>query len=112
MIKAHEQQLKQMAHFDVLTTLPNRVLLADRMHQAMAHAERRGQRLAVAYLDLDGFKAINDVHSHKTGDQLLIALAARMKHSLREATRWHAWAVTSSLPCSLISTTRRSASRC
>ena len=83
-IKAHEQQLEQMAHFDVLTTLPNRVLLADRLHQAMAHVERSGQRLAVAYLDLDGFKAINDSYGHKTGDQLLIALAARMKSSLRE----------------------------
>jgi len=83
-IKAHEQQLEQMAHFDVLTTLPNRVLLADRLHQAMAHVERRGQRLAVAYLDLDGFKAINDSYGHKIGDQLLIALSGRMKHSLRE----------------------------
>jgi diguanylate cyclase (GGDEF)-like protein/PAS domain S-box-containing protein len=84
MAKAHERQLEHIAHFDMLTTLPNRVLLADRLHQAMAHAERREQRLAVAYLDLDGFKAINDQYGHETGDQLLIALSSRMKQTLRE----------------------------
>jgi diguanylate cyclase (GGDEF)-like protein/PAS domain S-box-containing protein len=67
-----------------LTTLPNRVLLADRMHQAMAQAQRREPLLAVAYLDLDGFKTINDHHGHETGDLLLIALAGRMKDGLRE----------------------------
>ena len=83
-LKAHEKQLEHMAHYDVLTTLPNRVLLADRLHQAIAQAQRHAQLLAVAYLDLDGFKSINDTYGHKTGDQLLIALASRMKHSLRE----------------------------
>ena len=83
-MKEHERQLEHMAHFDVLTTLPNRVLLADRLHQAMAHAVRHRKLLAVAYLDLDGFKAINDRHGHQTGDQLLIALASRMKKTLRE----------------------------
>jgi diguanylate cyclase (GGDEF)-like protein/PAS domain S-box-containing protein len=83
-LKEHEKQLKHIAHYDVLTRLPNRVLLADRLHQAMAQAERHGRRLAVAYLDLDGFKGINDKHGHETGDQLLIALASRMKESLRE----------------------------
>ena len=56
-LKEHEQQLEHIAHYDVLTSLPNRVLLADRLHQAMAQAHRRKQLLAVAYLDLDGFKA-------------------------------------------------------
>jgi len=83
-IKEHEKKLEHVAHYDVLTTLPNRVLLADRMKQAMAHAVRRGQLLGVAYLDLDGFKAVNDLHGHETGDRLLIALAERMKQSLRE----------------------------
>jgi diguanylate cyclase (GGDEF)-like protein/PAS domain S-box-containing protein len=83
-MKEHEQQLEHMAHFDMLTTLPNRVLLADRLHQAMAQAQRRGRRLAVAYLDLDGFKSINDIHGHATGDKLLIALASYMKAVLRE----------------------------
>ena len=83
-VKEHEKQLEHIAHFDMLTTLPNRVLLADRLHQAMAHTYRRGQRLAVAYLDLDGFKAITDQYGHETGDQLLIALSNRMKQTLRE----------------------------
>ncbi len=83
-LKEHEKQLEHIAHYDVLTTLPNRVLLADRMKQAMAQTERRRQSLAVVYLDLDGFKSINDRHGHETGDRLLIALAERMKQSLRE----------------------------
>ena len=82
--KEHQRQLEHMAHYDVLTDLPNRALLADRLRHAMAQAQRRGQQLAVAYLDLDGFKAVNDRHGHEAGDQLLIALAARMKHTLRE----------------------------
>ncbi len=82
--KAHESQLEHIAHFDALTNLPNRVLLADRLHQAMAQAQRRGQQLAVTYLDLDGFKTINDHHGHEAGDQVLIALAQRMNEVLRQ----------------------------
>jgi diguanylate cyclase (GGDEF)-like protein/PAS domain S-box-containing protein len=82
--KEHEGQLEHIAHFDALTNLPNRVLLADRLHQAMAQEQRRGQQLAVAYLDLDGFKVINDQHGHESGDQILITLAKRMKEVLRE----------------------------
>ncbi|WP_336898146.1 EAL domain-containing protein [Rhodoferax sp.] len=83
-LKAHEEQLEHIAHFDALTNLPNRVLLADRLRQGMTQALRRNQRLAVAYLDLDGFKAINDQHGHAAGDQLLMAVASRMKLALRE----------------------------
>ena len=83
-IKLHEQQLEHIAHFDALTNLPNRVLLADRLRQGMTQAQRRGQRLAVVYLDLDGFKAINDKHGHAMGDQLLMAVASRMKQTLRD----------------------------
>ena len=82
--KAHDSQLEHIAHYDALTNLPNRVLLADRLQQAMAQALRRHQQLAVAYLDLDGFKAINDHHGHETGDQVLITLANRMREALRE----------------------------
>jgi diguanylate cyclase (GGDEF)-like protein/PAS domain S-box-containing protein len=83
-LKEHEKQLEHIAHYDALTTLPNRVLLADRLHQTMAQAQRRGQRLAVVYLDLDGFKAINDRYGHEAGDLLLVAVATRMKQALRE----------------------------
>ena len=83
-LKQHELQLDRMAHYDALTNLPNRVLLADRLRQGMAQTQLRKQRLAVAYLDLDGFKAINDQHGHAAGDQLLMAVADRMKDTLRD----------------------------
>lgn len=83
-LKEHEKQLEHIAHYDALTNLPNRVLLADRLRQAMTQAQRREQRLAVAFLDLDGFKAINDSHGHEAGDQLLMTVATRMKQVLRE----------------------------
>lgn len=83
-LKEHEKELEHIAHYDALTSLPNRVLLADRLHQSMAQAQRHSQPLAVAYLDLDGFKAINDNYGHEAGDQLLIAATANMKHALRE----------------------------
>ena len=83
-LKQHEKQLEHIAHYDVLTELPNRVLLADRLYQAMAQTQRRKQLLAVAYLDLDGFKLINDTHGHEVGDQVLVILARRMQQTLRE----------------------------
>ncbi|MFW9617661.1 EAL domain-containing protein [Aquabacterium sp.] len=83
--KEHEQQLERIAHYDALTLLPNRVLLADRLQQAMFQAKRRGLQVAVAYLDLDGFKAINDEHGHSVGDSFLSAIADRMKRELRES---------------------------
>ena len=82
--KEHESQLERIAHYDALTGLPNRVLLADRLRQAMAQAVRRSQLLALVFLDLDGFKAVNDTHGHDAGDHLLIAVARRMKDALRE----------------------------
>ncbi len=82
-LKAHQRQLERMAHHDALTGLPNRLLLRARLRDAMARARRGGQRLAVAYLDLDGFKAINDTHGHAVGDRLLRVLAHRMQRTLR-----------------------------
>ena len=83
-LKTHQAQLEHLAHFDALTHLPNRVLLADRLRHGMRQAQRRGRKLVVIFLDLDGFKTVNDNHGHEAGDQLLIALAARMMQSLRE----------------------------
>ncbi|WP_051241399.1 EAL domain-containing protein [Azohydromonas australica] len=81
--KENERLLRQFAHFDALTGLPNRVLLADRLGQAMAAAVRSQRSLALAYVDLDGFKAINDLHGHEAGDHVLLAVAERMKECLR-----------------------------
>ncbi len=83
-LKQHQAQLEHIAHYDPLTNLPNRVLLADRLQQGLAQAQRRGQLLAVAYLDLDGFKAINDAHGHDVGDLVLVALSEFMRETLRE----------------------------
>lgn len=84
-LKAHEHQLEQQAHFDVLTQLPNRLLLNDRLNQAMSQTQRRGLKLAVVFVDLDGFKEINDVYGHAVGDMLLVTLASRMRQALRES---------------------------
>jgi diguanylate cyclase (GGDEF)-like protein/PAS domain S-box-containing protein len=83
-IKEQQRQLEHIAHYDALTNLPNRVLLADRLQQGMSQSLRRKKPLAVVYLDLDGFKQINDKHGHETGDQLLISVTAHMKEVLRE----------------------------
>lgn len=83
-LKEHESQLEQGAHYDALTALPNRALLADRLQQGIRQTQRRGQRLTVVFLDLDGFKAINDHYGHEAGDSLLIAIAGRMKSVLRD----------------------------
>lgn len=83
-IKEHQEQLERIAHYDILTNLPNRSLLSDRLSQAMLQCKRKSKSLAVVFLDLDGFKAINDCHGHGVGDDLLIALSCRMKDALRE----------------------------
>ena len=83
-MKDHQNQLEHIAHFDILTNLPNRSLLADRLSQAMVQCRRQGHSLAVVFLDLDGFKAVNDAYGHDVGDELLIALSLRMKEALRE----------------------------
>ncbi|MEE4297307.1 MAG: diguanylate cyclase, partial [Wenzhouxiangella sp.] len=82
--KENERKLRHIAHYDALTGLPNRVLLADRLGLAMARARRSRVPLALAFVDLDGFKQVNDSHGHAVGDELLIRLAKRMKNCLRE----------------------------
>lgn len=82
-IKEHQEELVRIAHYDVLTGLPNRRILDDRLHVAIEKAKRDKQLAAVCFLDLDGFKAINDSFGHEAGDQLLIDLAADIRHAVR-----------------------------
>ena len=79
-----QDQLEYIAHYDVLTKMPNRALLSDRLNQALASCQRHHRSLAVAFLDLDGFKLVNDAHGHDIGDQLLMTMAKRMKAALRD----------------------------
>ena len=82
-LKEAEDKLERIAHFDALTGIPNRLLLADRMRQALAQCSRTGKTMAVCYLDLDGFKPINDRWGHEAGDQLLKEMARRLTACLR-----------------------------
>ncbi|QDG78463.1 EAL domain-containing protein [Labrenzia sp. PHM005] len=82
-LKNNEKALEKLARHDKLTGLPNRDLLADRLTQAMARARRHDLFIAVAFIDLDGFKAVNDTYGHSTGDALLVAIARRLKAALR-----------------------------
>jgi len=82
-LKAHEAELDRVAHYDLLTGLPNRRLLSDRMSQSIRRSQRSGHPSAVCVLDLDGFKGINDRHGHSVGDQLLVALSGRLQQVLR-----------------------------
>ena len=84
-LKNQQKQLEKLAHYDALTGLPNRVLLADRLKVAFLQAQRKQNSIGVAYIDLDGFKEINDKFGHDFGDQLLVQVARRMKTVLRAA---------------------------
>lgn len=79
-----EKKIEFMAYYDVLTGLPNRTLLADRMKQALAMHRRTNQFLAVCFIDLDGFKPVNDQYGHHIGDMLLVVLAKRLQEHLRD----------------------------
>ena len=82
--KLDERKIYQLAFYDPLTGLPNRRLLMDRLHQAMAVSMRNGRHGALLFLDLDHFKVINDTQGHATGDLLLIEVARRLQHCVRE----------------------------
>lgn len=82
--RLHEEETQWKAYHDQLTGLPNRVLFYDRINQAIAHARRHGEGFALMVLDLDDFKEVNDTFGHKTGDDLLVAVAERMVSRLRE----------------------------
>lgn len=77
------RELAQLALHDTLTRLPNRILLEDRLDQAISKADREGTHFALMFMDLDGFKAINDAYGHDVGDKLLIAVTERLLHLLK-----------------------------
>lgn len=81
--KESQERIEYLAHYDALTGLPNRALLADRMNIALANATRYSRRLALLFLDLDHFKQINDSLGHEVGDKLLKLVAARMVSVVR-----------------------------
>ncbi len=80
-----QQQLNYLAFYDPLTELPNRALFFDRFCQLLAQSQRNGTPFALLMLDLDGFKAVNDAHGHKTGDALLVAVGQRLRNCVRES---------------------------
>ncbi len=83
--KHEEARMRRMAHEDALTGLPNRVLLGDRLRQAILAASRDSHKVALVYFDLDKFKPVNDTHGHAAGDRLLQLVARRLRGGLREA---------------------------
>ncbi len=84
-LKNAENQLAYLANYDPLTGLPNRHLFQDRLKHAIQQAGRNGKKVALLYLDLDHFKAVNDALGHPIGDQLLLQATDRIKHSIRES---------------------------
>lgn len=83
--KYAEQRIQRLAHYDHLTGLPNRLLFYDRLDQAISLARRERHELALLYLDLDRFKAVNDTLGHDAGDELLKGAAARVRQRVRES---------------------------
>jgi diguanylate cyclase (GGDEF)-like protein/PAS domain S-box-containing protein len=83
--KLVEERIQRVAHHDSLTGLPNRLLFNDRLEQAISLAKRDSRQFALLYLDLDKFKPVNDTLGHTAGDELLQAVAARIRHQVRES---------------------------
>lgn len=84
LLKHQQAELEHQAYYDALTGVPNRALGVESLKLAMQQCQRRGRLVAVAYIDLDNFKEVNDTHGHDVGDKLLKMLAARMHVALRE----------------------------
>ena len=83
-VKEDEARLERLANFDPLTERPNRRLMLSRLQQALAQGQRHGRRTALLYIDLDGFKTVNDSLGHPAGDELLVCIAQRLGDRLRE----------------------------
>jgi diguanylate cyclase (GGDEF)-like protein/PAS domain S-box-containing protein len=82
---AAQKQIRQLAHFDFLTGLPNRILFNQLLEHALAKAQRHARQLAILFIDLDGFKQINDRFGHDAGDNLLVTFTLRLRESLRRS---------------------------
>ena len=80
-----EQRLSHLAHHDALTGLPNRTLFTDRLEHALAHASRGKHKVGLMFIDIDGFKGVNDTHGHDIGDALLCAIADTLSELVRDA---------------------------
>ena len=78
-----EERLYQQANYDALTGIANRMLFFDRLNQTLEHVTRHGNTLAILFIDIDGFKDVNDSYGHVAGDQLLAQIAAALKESVR-----------------------------
>jgi diguanylate cyclase (GGDEF)-like protein/PAS domain S-box-containing protein len=78
-----QEKIYQLAHFDALTGLMNRIMLNEHLERAISESERHRFTVALLFIDLDGFKAINDMHSHASGDYVLKAIAQRLKDTVR-----------------------------
>ncbi|NVN89661.1 MAG: EAL domain-containing protein [Desulfuromonadales bacterium] len=83
--KEAEKRIKDLAYYDSLTGLPNRILFKENLEHALAHAERKNTKVATLFLDLDRFKWINDTMGHSVGDLLLQAFAGRLKNTVRKS---------------------------
>jgi len=81
--KTQEDEIRHLAYHDMLTGLPNRLLLGDRLHQALLAARREGHKLGLVFFDLDRFKPVNDTYGHAVGDVLLQQVATRLRGTLR-----------------------------
>jgi diguanylate cyclase (GGDEF)-like protein len=83
--KLNQIELYHSANYDTLTSLPNRSLFMDRLDQVLRHSKRYQEKFAVLFMDLDGFKAVNDTFGHDAGDQLLIQVASRLQAGTRDS---------------------------
>lgn len=86
-----EKRITQLALHDALTGLPNRALLEDRLERALIQARRRQQKVGVMFIDLDNFKQINDLHGHRAGDQMLLAVSRALQGSMRDSDTLARW---------------------
>ncbi|HEY3431206.1 MAG TPA: PAS domain S-box protein [Rhodocyclaceae bacterium] len=82
-VRSYQEKLEKLAYNDSLTGIPNRALFFDRIHQAVAYAQRNQTIMVVGYLDLDEFKPINDTYGHQAGDEVLTQVAKRLRESIR-----------------------------